>query len=529
MTERKNLIIGSIIVVIIVGASLGFLLLTSPEEKTTIIVGTTFEIGRVLHPLTVNGGDDPIVFNVFEGLMGPRPDIMATEPVLATDYPIISADGLEYTFTLREGVKFHDGTPFNASCVKYHFDIMFEHGAGMTYFFTENVLNYTEVIDLYTVKLVLTKPNTNFLYDLGNIAGWIGSPTAIEKYGVENVNDHPVGTGPLKFVSRIPDTEVVLAANDDWWQLDNGKEITVDEVIFVQVADPATLAIAIQNGEVDLTDGRMNLGDYATLLANPNLKTYDTSASSSRRWLTFTMNSTLWEVFPNKTMRQAFSYAIPYEEIISVPLQGYGQMQYSLLTPEHPDYNPVAKYHYNTTKALELIEEAGFTPPVAVTLHITPTHYGNDPDVAALIKERALPAGFDVSIVQEEYAAYKTRYQTTGEQEMCLWSWKMYPQFNWFDTFLSSNKWGVGYSQGVAGDMAILYPYIDNLIAEMGGSTNATRVTEIAIELQDLWAEWLPQIWVWREVRYQFSRLNIDGLIYGLEPWSFHLHNLIKT
>jgi peptide/nickel transport system substrate-binding protein len=529
---NRNMVIGVVLIVVIAGAGVAYLVLNPPPPpaETTIILGTTFEIGRVLHPLTVHGGDDNMVFNTFEGLFQYRSDIDDVEPQLSVDFGSVSGDGLEYTFTLQQGVTFHDGTPFNASCVHAHFESMFTHGAGMTYYFTENLVNHTEVVDDYTIKFVLNDPRSDFIYTLGNIAGYIPSPTAIALYGIDNVNDHPVGTGPMKFVSRIADTEVVLEKNDDWWALDHGEEITVDTLIYTQIADAATLKLAIESGEIDCTDGRFNVADYDSLINNANLITYDQSSAASRRWLTFNMNSSLWDVFDNKTMRHAFAYAIPYEEIVSTPLQGYGELQDSILASEHPDYIPIAEYEYNATKSLELIAEAGHTTPVEVTLHITPSHYGTtEPDIAALIKERALPAGFDVTIEQEEYNAYKQRYKTTGEQEMNLWAWSSNPQMVWFRMFMASNTWGPGYSMAIDGDMAAIYPYVDDLIVEAGATTNTTRYSEICVELQELWWEWLPQIWLWREARFQFSRANIQGLVYGPQHYGYHLHNLIKT
>jgi peptide/nickel transport system substrate-binding protein len=533
MPETRNIAIAVVLIVVIVGAGAAYILLTTPPaEDITITVGTTFEIGRVPHPLTVHGGDDPIVVNIFEGLVGYVGDTLVIEPVLATALPTVSADGLEYTFNLRENVLFHDGTEFNASAVNYYFDLIFTDGAGMTYIFTEGLLNHTEVVSEFVIKFVLNNPNSDFLQTLCHMTGMIPSPTAIETYGVENVNDHPIGTGPLKFVSKIIDTEVVLDPFDDWWQLAEGEEITVSQVIFVQVADPATLKLSIESGEIDLTDGRFNVADYESLLANTDLTTYDVSGSASRRWMTFNMNETLWDVFPNKTMRQAFAYAIPYDEIISVGLGGLGERQYSFLPPEYIGYKEVFDYDYNATKALELIAEAGHTTPVEVSLHITPTHYGTtEPDIAALIKSRALDAGFDVTIVQEEYAAYKTSYKTTGTQEINLWAWTAnYPSTDdWATQFMASDGWGTGFSMALDGDMGPLYPYVDDLIVEAAGTTNETRKIEILEELQDLWAEWVPNIFVWREVRYQFSRANIQGLVFGAQQWDFHLHNLVKT
>ena len=533
MAETKNIVIVVVLIAVIVGA--GYVVLTMPTTPadTSITVGTTFEIGRVPHPLTVHGGDDPIVANVFEGLVEYVSDTLEIEPVLAESMPLVSSNGLEYTFTLREDVTFHDGTAFNASCVDYYFDLIFTNGAGMTYIYTEGLVNHTEVVSEFVVKFVLNTPNSDFIGTLCHIAAYIPSPSAIELYDVENVNDHPIGTGPLKFVSKIIDTEVVLEANNDWWRLNHGGVITVSSVVFVQIADAATLKISIDSGEIDLTDGRFNLADYESLLANTALTTYDISSTAGRRWLTFNMNETLWDVFSNKTMRQAFAYAIPYDEIIDIGLGGLGERQYSFLPPEYIGYKDVFNYDYNATKSLELIAEAGHTAPVEVTLHITPTHYGaSEPDIAALIQSYALDAGFDVTIVQEEYAAYKASYKTTGTQEMNLWSWTSnYPSTDdWASSFIGSTGWGPRYSMGTAGDMASVFPHIDALVYEAAGTTNDTRKVEILEELQDLWAEWVPNIFIWREVRYQFSRANIQGLEYGVSGmWDYNLHNLVKT
>jgi len=534
MPRTKNHIIAVLLIVIVIqSVGLVYLWMAAPtpvtEEKDTLIVGTTFEIGRVPHPQTVHGGDDPIVNAIFEGLFGYVGTTLEIEPVLSIDMGAVSTDGLEYTFTLRQGVKFHDGTSFNATAVKDHFDRMFDIGLGMTYIFIDGLLNKTEIIDTYTVKLTLNFPNSDFLHTLCHLTAMIPSPTVTLMY-IDSLNDHPVGTGPFKYVSKIIDNEVVMERNDDWWQLAQGKEITIDELVFVQISDPSTMKLAIERGDIHATDGRFHIVDYSSLLANTELTTYDTSSSSSQRWLTFNMNASVWDYFPNKAMRQAFAYAIPYDEIISVGLSGLGERLYSFLPPEYIGYKKVFNYNYNPTKALELIAEAGFTAPVAVNLHITPTHYGvTEPDIATLIQTYAADAGFTVTIHQEEYGAYKAAYKTTATQEMNMWAW--YPNYpstdDWATTFMSSVGWATGYSHAISGDMAAIYPYADNLIVEAAGTTNETRKIEILEELQDLWVEYVPNIMTWREVTYQFTLATVTGAVYGATKWDIHYHNVV--
>jgi peptide/nickel transport system substrate-binding protein len=534
--DRKSQVI-AILLVVIIGMSGGLIYFatmagtTNPTEKVNFTVGTTLAIGRVIHPQYVQGGDDPIVNQIFEGLFGYVGTTLELEPVLATDMGTVSEDGLEYTFTLRQGISFHDGTPFNASCVKDHFDRMFEINRGMTYIFTAALLNKTEVIDTYTVKFTLNYANSDFKGMLAHISAMIPSSSASEKYG-EDVVDHPIGTGPFKFVSKIIDNEVVMEANQNWWKLQPGERIKIDELVFVQLSDASTMKLAIEQGDIDATDGRFNLVDYDSLLANTNLVPHDMSAASSSRWLTFEMNGTYWDIFPNKTLRQAFAYAIPYQQIIDVVLNGKGERLYSFLPPEYIGYKQASTYNYNATKALELIASAGLTAPIAVDLWITPTQYGvTEADVAALIAEYAADAGFTITIHEAEYAAFKNAFKYTSTQETMLWAWTAdYPSTdNWATPFMSSGGFGTHYSEILQGDMASLYPYVDNLVQEAAGTTNDTRKVEILYELQDLWNEWVPNIFLWREMQYQFTQSYVTGAVYGVLRYDVHFEDVAIT
>lgn len=532
--EKKNAIIALLIVIIVVqGGGLVYLWQQSGsavnDQRNTLTVGTTLAIGRVPHPQFVHGGDDPITNAVFEALFGYVGTSLELEPVLAADMGTVSEDGLEYTIPLRQGVKFHDGTDFNATAVKEHFDLLFVINQGMAYVVTDGLLNKTEVVDTYTVKFTLNYANSEFRDVLAFLSCMIASPTATAKYGNDQLNAHPIGTGPFKFVSKIIDNEVVMEANEDWWQLQEGKEITIDELVFVYLSDPSTMKLAIEQGDIDATDGRFHVVDYPSLLANEDLNTHDVSGSSSRRWFTFNMNSTVWDHFTHKKVRQAFAHALPYDQILSIALDGNGERQYSFLPPEYVGYKEVFDYDYNITRALELISEAGLAAPLEVNLHITPTHYGvTEPDIAALIKEYAEDA-FDITIFQEEYGAYKDSYKTTATQEINLWAWSAnFPSsVDWATQFVGSSGWGPGFSDVLGGDMAHLYPYIDNLIVEAAGTTNQTRKLEILEELQDLWAEWVPNIFAWREVKYQFTRENVEGAVYGALMWDVHFENAV--
>jgi peptide/nickel transport system substrate-binding protein len=533
--QTKNVLIAVLLVVVVAqSAGLVYFWTAGPgpvSGKVTLTVGTTHAIARVPHPQTVHGGDDPIVAQIFEGLFDYVDETLELEPVLATDMGTVSADGLEYTFTLRQGVKFHDGTDFNATAVKDHFDLIFEVNRGMTYILTESLLNKTEIIDDYTVKFTLNTANSAFRDILAHISFRIPSPTSTAAVGdnYELLNQNPVGTGPFKFVSKIIDNELVMEANQDWWRLEAGESIQVDQIVWVYISDPSTMKLAIEQGDIDVTQGDIHVADYESLLANPNLQTYDRSAAASSRWLCFNMNSSKYDYFDQKLMRQAFAYAIPYDEIISVVFDGEAERLYSYIPPEYVGYKAVFDYEYNATKALELIDLAGFSAPVTVDFYITPTHYGTtEPDVAALIAEYADDAGFDLNIIQSEYNAHKERFYD-HETEVIMWRWSAdFPDtYNWNNPFMQSTGWAPRNCEVMGGDMSSLYPNVDNLINEAAATTNQTRKLEILEELQETWNEYLPSIFLWRNSQYQFSTTNIDGLVYGAVHYDIRFQDVV--
>lgn len=168
-----------------------------------LIVGQIAE-PKSLDPAAVTAVNDfRILVNVYEGLTRYKSGTLEVEPALATSWDI-SDDGTEYTFTLRDGVSFHDGTPFNAEAVKFNFDRMLDeshpyHDTGpfpLSFFFS--AVQSTEVVDEMTVKFTLNAPYAPFLSNLAYPTGLMVSPAAVAKSGKE-FGRSPVGTGPFKF------------------------------------------------------------------------------------------------------------------------------------------------------------------------------------------------------------------------------------------------------------------------------------------------------------------------------------------
>ena len=156
-----------------------------------------------------------IIINVFDTLVAWKaPDFTTLEGRLAETWEV-SEDGLTYTFHLRPDLKFHDGTEVNAEAVKFSFERTLELNSYMTAYF--GPITDITVVDPLTLTITLEKPLSVFLSWLAQPQAAVVSPAAVEKYGDE-FNVHPVGSGPFMFESYIPDTEVVLVANPDYWR-----------------------------------------------------------------------------------------------------------------------------------------------------------------------------------------------------------------------------------------------------------------------------------------------------------------------
>src|SRR4029453_9976136 len=201
-----------------------------------------------------------VVMHIFDALVtfdtttgAARPPIVGQ---LAKSWDI-SPDGKVYTFHLQQGVKFHDGTPFNAEAVKANIERMTDKNS--PYFFEKAYarqqgaccwLEKTEILNAYTLRLTLSQPFSDFLAYLADKQqpSAMISPSAIKKYGNEAIAQHLIGAGPYKVVEQVPGEKVVLERFDNYW----GKKPYLKRIIIRPIPDPAARVLALQTGEADV-------------------------------------------------------------------------------------------------------------------------------------------------------------------------------------------------------------------------------------------------------------------------------------
>lgn len=241
--------------------------------KDTAIVATSEEPYRFMaqSKQSCSGADNLVLSNVYDCLLRLEAD-GSLSPCLAESYDV-SDDGLEYTFHLRKGVKFHNGMEMTAEDVKFSFDYGFEGPIGTALFVN---FKQCDIVDDYTVKVTLTSPYAAFPYGVASRLGGIACKAYFDEVGDDAYVKNPIGTGPYKFVEWVSGDHTTLTANEDYW----GEKPTIQNIIIQVVADTNTQILGLQNGDYDVV--RTPAIDVCTRLdGNPDVS-WDSALSTGR-------------------------------------------------------------------------------------------------------------------------------------------------------------------------------------------------------------------------------------------------------
>ncbi len=258
-----------------------------------------------------------LISQVFDGLVKFDQDI---KPVgsLAESWDI-SADGKTYTFHLRKGVKFHDGTDYNALAEKFSMDRIRTNKASIGYSDCgDNVVLNTEVVDDSTFRLTLADAYAPFLTKLTGRCGAAVSPAAVQKAGDDAFGLNPVGTGPFKFLEFKKDDHFSVVKNENYWKMGaDGKPLPyLDKITYRVINDENARLQALLTGELDFTDVADK--DIETVKANPDMVVQQQPGFG---WSGFTLNVSK-PPFNNKALAQAVAFSIDRDEVIRVINKG---------------------------------------------------------------------------------------------------------------------------------------------------------------------------------------------------------------
>lgn len=349
----------------LISVSLGtFLSGTQAEEPVyggTLIVAESAEPPGLDPTTNAAAAIDRIVnHNLFEGLVmvDPKGNIV---PGLAERWEI-SANGLEYTFYLRSGVKFHDGRPLTAADVKYTIERDQDPETGHPHPEYYADIAEIEIVDDLTIKFKLSKISPALLSNLA-----LGDSIIVPQGAGDELKSHPIGTGPFQFVEWVRGDHVTLARFEDYYGKDDqGRPLPyLDKVIFRFIPDPSAALAALRAGDVDAI---LLSGEQVPIVeADPNLKI----VSGPQNLVQIMAINNSRKPFDDVRVRRAISYAIDKEAVIEGSVAGYGTPIGSHMTPVNRFYVDVNwMYPYDPEKAKELLAAAGYPDGFKATLRL---------------------------------------------------------------------------------------------------------------------------------------------------------------
>ncbi len=393
---------------------------TTDDAATTTAETFTYAQGadpRGLDPALVDDGESSkIIVNIYEGLLKYAADSTEVEPSLAESWEI-SDDGLSYTFKLKEGVKFHDGTDFNAEAVKFNIDrqlpplVTEDMGyAGFVFGSVSDVV----VDDDYTVTINLTQKNTAFLANLAmSMAAPIVSPAALEAGG-NSVMESPVGTGPYTFVEWNKGENVVLARNEEYW----GEPAKTKNVIFRFIADNSARVLALNNGEVDMIDGID--ATVVDTITEGGSELFEAAGMN----INYMAYNTTTSMFAKPEARIALSQAIDVEELVTSLYQGYSEKATTILPTFVPGYDDtVEQVSFDADAAKAGLATAGITK-VHMIAYSNPRPYNaaTGQSLATAIQGYLQKVGVEATVDIYDWTTYKEKVKA-GDYDIAFYGW----------------------------------------------------------------------------------------------------------
>jgi len=313
------------------------------------------------------------------------------QPALAESWEP-AEDGLSWFLNLRQGVSFHDGTPFNAEAVKYNLDRFmakgdFDGGEAAVFAFLLGRVQSVEVVDEYTVEIVLD-----------DVFAPIASHLSHSFIGIAGEYvEAPVGTGPFKYVAWNRGEEIVMEKNEDYW----GGAPQLDTVTFKFVPEASSRVIMLETGEAHAIMA-VPPTDIERLQSADGI---DVVFQSSVRVIYMGFNQEL-DVFKDVRVRQALNYAIDKEAIIATVFQGVGEPSSAPIVPAIFGYTQVGPYEYNPEKAMELLAEAGYPDGFDVELFHPTGRYPQDATVTEAVQAMLAEVGVNATLTTYDWGTY---------------------------------------------------------------------------------------------------------------------------
>lgn len=432
----------------LLAAGLASAVIATPAFAAKDIVVAVASNFTTLDPYDANDTlSQAVAKSFYQGLFGLDKD-MKLQNVLAESYAV-SDDGLVYTLKLRSGVKFQDGTDFNAGAVKANLDRASNPENHLKRYNLYKTIAKTEVVDPSTVKITLKEPFSAFINILAHPATAMISPAALQKYG-KDIGFHPVGTGPYQLETWNQTDFVKVKKFAGYWQQGLPK---LDSITWRPVVDNNTRAAMLQTGEAQFAfpipyeqAGVLEKNSKLELVASPSIM---------QRYIS--MNVTQ-KPFDNLKVREAINYAINRQALVKVAFSGFATPAEGVVPPSLAYAAKFKPWPYDPAKAKALLKEAGFPNGFETTLWSSHNH-STAQKVLQFTQQQLAQVGIKVKVTAMDAGQRAAEVEAKGQKESGVrmfytgWSastgeadWALSPLFaslNWppmlFNTAFYSN------------------------------------------------------------------------------------------
>ncbi|WP_406246463.1 ABC transporter substrate-binding protein [Microbacterium sp. M] len=483
----------------------------SAEVDSTFIFAASSDPASLDPAFAQDGETFRVSRQIFEGLVGTEPGTADPAPLLAESWDS-AEDGMSHTFTLKEGVTFHDGTPFNAEAVCVNFDRWYNWtglaaSEAFGYYYAKLFHGYASnaadavykscsADDEFTATITLNKPFAGFIPALSLPAFAMQSPTAMAEFGADEVGGtadapqmseyamgHPAGTGPFQFEEWAPGEQVTLTGYDDYW----GDKGQIEEIIFRTIDDPTARRQSLEAGDID---GYDLVGPADTAALDEDGFTMVSRPPFTILYLAF--NQAIPELQDIK-VRQALSHAIDKDALITQVLPEGTERATQFMPDTVNGYNDdVTTYDYDPDMAKQLLEEAGYTEanPLKLTFNYpvnVSRPYMPDPEqIFTVLSSQLAEVGVETTPVSEEWVEYLDRTTGTADHGIHLLGWT--GDYNDTDNFVGvffgaqSSEWGFD------------NPELFQKLTEARGISSLEEQTPLYEEINEDVAQFIPGV-----------------------------------
>ena len=480
-----------------------------------LIVGQIAE-PKSLDPHAVTAVNDfRILMNVYDGLVRYKDGTLEVEPALAESWTI-SDDGMTYSFDLRDGVSFHDGSALTAEAVKFNFDRMIDenhpsHDTGpfpLSFFFS--AIDSVTAEDEDTVVFRLKEPYAPFLSNLAYPTGLIVSPAAVEEHG-KDFGRNPSGTGPFRFAEWESNAKVVVVRNDDYWE----GAPALEAVVFRPITDGNTRVAEMMSGGIDLMVEVPP--DSLATFAGGGTEIHE-QAGPHVWFLIFNVKE---GPLADKKVRQAVNYAINKKALVENVLQGTAEVAAGPTPPAFSwAYNDeLDPYPYDPEKAAALIKEAGHEG-AELTFYVTEGGSGMlDPvPMGAAIQADLAKVGLKVEIETYEWNTFlgKVNPGLEGKADMAEMAWMTNDPDTLPYLALRSEAFP---DQGGFNSGYYSNPQVDKLLEDARRSTDQDERAKLYKEMQVIVHEDAPWAFIANWKQNAVTAESVEG--FALQPSFF--------